>query len=300
MTKNILIISLKIVFPDRDENDKSIFNLVKNIHSRGFKIHFFSAIPIENTSFHFAEFEQMVLIQYNLKNALLQNEYHTIIFTSYELIPLYYNIIKSLSQAKTVSLIKEENEKKKILEKFNLVLSYKQINKIYDFLKVEDRIRRKLISIIVLTFNQLETTKQCVDSLIKYTQNPYELIFVDNGSTDGTKKWIEEFGRLHTDFNCRTIFNKKNLGFAKANNQGIRIAKSDHIVLLNNDTILTEGWLSGLINCAESDPQIGLVGPMTNEAAGVQKVFSSHKKIKDLPNFDADTFFKISGIRVNK
>lgn len=128
----------------------------------------------------------------------------------------------------------------------------------------------KKTSIIMLTYNQVEDTKNCVESLIKYTMPEYELIFIDNGSTDETHVYLEQLKGSRD--NIRLIFNDSNLGFAKANNQGIRIAEGDYILLLNNDVILTEGWLERLICCAENDPMIGVVGPSTNKAVGQQVV----------------------------
>lgn len=134
---------------------------------------------------------------------------------------------------------------------------------------IEQR-KAKKVSIIMLTFNQLEDTRQTVESLFKYTHSDFELIFVDNGSVDETRSYLEQL--QETTPNVRLIFNDRNLGFAKANNQGMKIANGDYILLLNNDVILTEGWLERMLACAESDPSIGVVGPVTNSAVGQQVV----------------------------
>jgi len=126
-------------------------------------------------------------------------------------------------------------------------------------------------SIIVLTFNQLVDTQQCVESLLRYTAyGNYEIIFVDNGSTDATREYLQGLQAKHG--NITVILNDKNLGFAKANNQGMRVATGDYILLLNNDVVLAEGWLERMICCLESDPSIGVVGPVTNHAVGQQVV----------------------------
>jgi GT2 family glycosyltransferase len=122
----------------------------------------------------------------------------------------------------------------------------------------------------MLTYNQIEDTRNCVESLIKNTMPDYELVFVDNGSTDETRQYLEQLKSSRK--NIKLIFNDSNLGFAKANNQGMRIAEGDYILLLNNDVILTEGWLERLICCAENDPAVGVVGPCTNKAVGQQVV----------------------------
>ena len=123
-----------------------------------------------------------------------------------------------------------------------------------------------LTSIIILTYNAIECTKMCAESIKKYTDVPYELIFIDNGSTDGTIEY------LNTIENARIIVNGQNLGFAKGNNQGLEIAKGDYIVFMNNDVIVTDKWLSRMIDHAQSDPQTGMVGPLTNRISGVQEI----------------------------
>ncbi len=122
-----------------------------------------------------------------------------------------------------------------------------------------------LVSIVILTCNQLEYTKLCVDSLKRYTSHPYELIFVDNGSDDGTPEYLK------TIAGAKVIENAENLGFPKACNQGIEVATGDYILLLNNDVILTDQWLERLVACANSDAKIGIVGPMTNNISGQQR-----------------------------
>lgn len=127
------------------------------------------------------------------------------------------------------------------------------------------------VSIIVLTFNQLVDTQQCVESLLRYTTyGNYEIIFVDNGSTDATREYLRGLQAQHN--NITVILNDKNLGFAKANNQGMRVATGDYVLLLNNDVVLAENWLERLVYCLESDPRIGVVGPVTNHAVGQQVV----------------------------
>ena len=125
-------------------------------------------------------------------------------------------------------------------------------------------------SIIILTFNQYAETRQCVESLRKRTQGNYELIFVDNGSLDDTQRYLAQLKQ--EDPSIQVIANAKNLGFSAGNNQGIACATGDYILLLNNDVILTDDWLERMIACLESDPAIGVVGPVTNNAVGQQLI----------------------------
>jgi GT2 family glycosyltransferase/Flp pilus assembly protein TadD len=127
-----------------------------------------------------------------------------------------------------------------------------------------------LVSIIILTFNQLKYTKECVESIRKHTPEPHEIIFVDNGSTDVTGKWLKKL--VENNSNYRLIANTKNLGFSKGCNQGIEASTGEYILLLNNDVVVTENWLAGMLECIKSAPDIGIVGPMTNNISGPQKV----------------------------
>ena len=115
-------------------------------------------------------------------------------------------------------------------------------------------------SIIIVTYNHLDYTKDCIESIKKYSQKgTYEIIVIDNSSTDGTKEWLKE------QSNLKVILNDENLGFPKACNQGIAIAeKENDILLLNNDTIVTKNWLDNLKICLNSNPKIGAVGAVSN------------------------------------
>jgi GT2 family glycosyltransferase/Flp pilus assembly protein TadD len=130
-------------------------------------------------------------------------------------------------------------------------------------------IQKGMVSIVILTFNQLEYTRECLESIKQYTPEPHEIIFVDNGSTDGTVEWLREIISKHS--NCRLIENGSNFGFARGCNQGIEAATGDYILLLNNDVVVTENWLSGLLDCLQSEPNIGIVGPVTNNLSGIQQ-----------------------------
>ena len=143
----------------------------------------------------------------------------------------------------------------------------------------------KLTSIIILCFNQLEYTKKCLQSIVKYTSVPYELILVDNGSTDGTQAFLKEYSKKHTA--CTVILNESNRGFAGGNNQGIAAAKGDYILLLNNDVIVTRDWLKRLFAHIESDANIGMAGPVSNSVSGPQQVehVTYGQNMKKMQNF---------------
>lgn len=126
--------------------------------------------------------------------------------------------------------------------------------------------RKKLTSIIIVTRNQAGYTRQMLKSLFHATPEPFEIIAVDNGSTDGTLEYLKSYG------NIEIIVNTENLGFGKACNQGMAKAKGDYILLLNNDTLVVDGWLSGLISHLERDEKAGIVGPLSNAALRAQTI----------------------------
>ena len=98
------------------------------------------------------------------------------------------------------------------------------------------------MSVIVLTYNQLEDTKVCLQSIEKYTETPYELLLVDNASTDGTVEYLRAFAEVRA--HVKLVLNNENHGFSKGNNIGMAVARGAYYVLLKNDTIVTRGWLN--------------------------------------------------------
>lgn len=142
-----------------------------------------------------------------------------------------------------------------------------------------DNIVPQMTSIIILTFNQLEYTKKCVKSLQKHTPEHHEIIFIDNASTDGTVKWLK--AQLKENKNYKLIENKENLGFAKGCNQGINASRSEFILLLNNDVVVSQSWLAGLHECLNSVLDAGIVGPMTNNISGLQQIIDDEYRTVD-------------------
>jgi hypothetical protein len=138
---------------------------------------------------------------------------------------------------------------------------------------------QKTVSIVILCHNDGRYLQRCVESIKKHTRVPYELIFVDNASEDGSQKYLRSVK------GAKVILNPSNLAFAKGNNQGVQIAQGDYILLLNADVVVTHGWLEGLLACAESNPNIGMVAPMTNSASNIQTVPVNYRSLKDLDRF---------------
>lgn len=115
-----------------------------------------------------------------------------------------------------------------------------------------------LVSIIIVNWNGGEVFKQCLKSLSKIDYPNWELIVVDNGSRDGSED-LKKF--QIKDHALQIIKNISNLGFAKANNQGVKLAKGKYILLLNNDTKVESDFLSKLVEKIESDSSVGVIQP---------------------------------------
>ncbi|MEC0241106.1 glycosyltransferase family 2 protein [Paenibacillus dokdonensis] len=123
-----------------------------------------------------------------------------------------------------------------------------------------------LTSVVMLTRNGLDLTRQCVESVLRHTTEPLEWIVVDNGSSDGTLEFWRSMAGV------KLIVNEENKGFAAGTNQGMIEATGDYILLLNNDTIVTPNWLSGLYAALLRDSNIGIVGPVSNHVAPIQRI----------------------------
>jgi GT2 family glycosyltransferase len=114
-----------------------------------------------------------------------------------------------------------------------------------------------LFSIVILNWNGRHLLEECLDSVEAQTFRDFEILLVDNGSTDGSPAWIE--GRRGD--RLRTVFLSANRGFAGGNNAGIRTAQGRFVILLNNDTAVDPGWLSALSAAMERHPEAGMFTP---------------------------------------
>ncbi|WP_018754762.1 glycosyltransferase [Paenibacillus terrigena] len=135
-------------------------------------------------------------------------------------------------------------------------------------------------SIVIATFNKLEYNQLCIESIRKYTSHlDYEIIVVDNNSTDGTVGWLRE------QEDIVTVYNTENMGFPRACNQGIELSSGDAILLLNNDTIVTTNWLDNMIIALTSDELIGAVGTVTNNCSNLQDIAVNYDNLEQMQDF---------------
>ncbi|NEU28527.1 glycosyltransferase family 2 protein [Paenibacillus polymyxa] len=123
------------------------------------------------------------------------------------------------------------------------------------------------VSIIIPSCNQLQQLRACIHHLEENTTHPHEIIVVDYGSTDGTPTYL-----LRKSIAVRYALLTKDVQRIGSLNQGLMMAKGTTIVVLDPYSIVTPGWLDRLMSCLNSDPRIGVVGPVTNGPFGEQQV----------------------------
>ncbi|HVH15854.1 MAG TPA: glycosyltransferase family 2 protein [Candidatus Angelobacter sp.] len=118
------------------------------------------------------------------------------------------------------------------------------------------------IAVMVLNYNGVRFILPCLDSLTRQSLKRFKILVIDNGSTDGSIDLIRErYPQIEI------LKNGRNLGFAEANNVGIRrvLDQTDYVMLLNNDTVLEPDAIERMVNAAESDNSIGIVGPLIRD-----------------------------------
>ena len=126
----------------------------------------------------------------------------------------------------------------------------------------------RLTSIVIVSFDAIESTQACVAALRRHAdpEQPTELLVVDNGSKDGSREW------LAAQPDVRLVANADNRGAPAARNQALALARGEHVVFLDNDVVVTRGWLAGLLFHADVDARAACVGPVTDRAAHGQAI----------------------------
>src|SRR5262249_12857298 len=135
-----------------------------------------------------------------------------------------------------------------------------------DVVRVEGSTDQPQASIAILVHDQLELTKSCLASIAAHTPEPHEAILVENASGEETATFLAEYAAGHT--HVQLVRNDENLGFAAGNNQALALARGENVVLLNNDTVVSPGWLGRMLAVLDREPQVGVVGPLSNRVSG--------------------------------
>ncbi len=130
------------------------------------------------------------------------------------------------------------------------------------------------VDIIVCVHDALTDVQSCLESIVRYTTPPYRLILVDDGSAQPTRAYLDDFALSQAALLLR---NEHSRGYTRAANQGLHASSANYVILLNSDTIVSPQWLDRIFTCIESDPHIGLVGPLSNTASwqSIPKIYNA-------------------------
>lgn len=137
------------------------------------------------------------------------------------------------------------------------------------------------LSIIIVNWNVRPLLERCLESIFKETKGlNYEIIVVDNASTDSSVEYLSGESHLLKSMTLKKIFNKTNLGFAKANNQALKIAEGEFILFLNPDTEILEQGIIKALKFMRENKDCGIMGCQLIDAN--DKIQSS---VRNFPNF---------------
>ncbi len=125
-----------------------------------------------------------------------------------------------------------------------------------------------LTSIVVVSYNALDKTRKCLEALrfAHDARHPTEIVFVDNGSTDGSAEW------LAAQRDISLLCNSDNRGAPCARNQALARVNGAFIVVMDNDALVAPGWLRRLLHHAQVDAKSGCIGPVSDRAAHGQQI----------------------------
>jgi GT2 family glycosyltransferase/glycosyltransferase involved in cell wall biosynthesis len=154
-------------------------------------------------------------------------------------------------------------------------------HRVEDIRQAVQALPRPTVSAIVLTYNNIHLTMDCLESLVRNTDGvALEIVIVDNASSDGSRAFLSTWAAAHS--NVKLILNDSNLGFAGGNNVGLAAATGDYLAILNNDTVVTRGWALRLINHLRHNPEIGVIGPVTNNIGNEARLTTHYRGIDEM------------------
>lgn len=133
------------------------------------------------------------------------------------------------------------------------------------------------VSVVLLAYNHLDYTKQCYESLIAHTDGvDYELITVDNGSTDGTAEYFDSLPHK------KKLRFEENIGVDRAINRGLQLGEGTYLLNLSNDIVVTDHWLKNLVSIMESDERVAMAVPVCGFSSNHQQVKLPYETLEQL------------------
>jgi GT2 family glycosyltransferase len=153
-----------------------------------------------------------------------------------------------------------------------------------------------IVSFIIVNYNGEKTLRKCLKSVVNqdFAKEKMEIIVVDNNSSDKSERIVKKFKGV------KLIKNKRNVGFCKGNNIGIKVSKGSFIALINNDAVLEKKWCGKMIEKISGDEKIGVLGCRINYgdseeiwAAGAEIIFpgfAKHLKLNEEKEVDYVAF----------
>lgn len=138
-------------------------------------------------------------------------------------------------------------------------------NSMNQCIEKQPEIKEKMVSIIIPTPGRIGLLQRCVDTIYAKTKTKFEIVFVDNGSKDGTAGWLKNLASSKN--NITVLTNESNVGFQKAVNQAVSVVKGEYILIFNDDAWVEDfepsgkDWLAVYVNELDANPKLGLVGP---------------------------------------
>lgn len=126
-------------------------------------------------------------------------------------------------------------------------------------------VESRQIDIVVCVHNALDDVQRCLKSIVHCTAGQYNLFLIDDGSDKETEVYLYSFSNKSDQVSLTR--NETAQGYTRSANIGLKQSVSDLVILLNSDTIVTPMWDQKLLACANSDPSIGIVGPLSNAAS---------------------------------
>lgn len=141
------------------------------------------------------------------------------------------------------------------------------------------------VDIVLPIYNSMHHVRPCIQSVFQNSDVPYHLYLVDDGCDSYTQKELESLLSCYSSDLYTYVRNENNLGYLKTVNRGVQMGNSPYVITLNSDTVVTQGWLSGMLQPFQNDTKVGIVNPVSCWANWTLIPFPSGMDIHELTSF---------------